>query len=216
MGQKVNPTGFRIGVNKGWNSIWYAPKSQFGDLLLEDLKVRKFIKEKLRPAGIDTVKIKRSMNKILIEVTVARPGVVIGRGGSGIEALKKEIKRMIKGDVELKIFEIKRPEAVASIIAENLRAQLVRRIVPKFSALREIDNARNTGEIKGIRIWVSGRINGAEIARTEKFQWGSVPLQTLRADIDYAFDEAQVPNAGKHGIKVWIYKGEKSGYSEES
>lgn len=209
MGQKVNPTGFRIGVNKDWNSVWYAPKSQYGDLLLEDLKVREHVREKLSSAGIDTVKIKRSMNRILIEVTVARPGVVIGRGGTEIEALKKELNRMMKGQVELKVFEIKNPDTMARLIADNIKNQLERRIVPKYAASREIENARQTGKIEGIRIWVSGRIKGAEIARTEKFQWGSVPLQTLRTDLDYAFVDAQVPNAGKHGIKVWVNQGEK-------
>lgn len=215
MGHKVHPNGFRLGVNKGWNSIWYAAKNQYGDLLQEDIKIRKFIFEKLVAAGIDTVKIKRSMNKILVEVTVARPGVVIGRGGSGIEDLKKKLNSMVKGDVELKIFEIKRPESVARIIGENIRGQLTRRIVPKYAALREIENAKQSGIVKGIRIWVSGRIKGAEIARTEKFQWGTVPLQTIRGDIDYAFLEALVPNAGKHGIKIWVYKGEKTTISEE-
>lgn len=215
MGQKINPTGFRIGVNKGWNSTWYAPKNQFADLLLEDIKVRDYVKEKLQNAGVGAIEIKRSMNKILIEVKVARPGVVIGRGGAGIEALKKDLNKMMEGQVELKIFELKRPEATAQIVAENVKNQVARRIVPKYAAMREIENAKATGLVKGIRIWVSGRIKGAEIARTEKFQWGSVPLHTLRADIDYAFEEAQVPNAGKHGIKVWINLGEKTSMSDE-
>ncbi|KXK10058.1 MAG: 30S ribosomal protein S3 [Candidatus Dojkabacteria bacterium] len=214
MGQKVNAHGFRLGVNKGWNSVWYAPKDQYADLLLEDVKVREFIREKLQNAGVDTVKIKRSMNRITIEVTVARPGVVIGRGGASIEDLKKKVSRMVKGDVDLKIFEAKRPETLARLIAENVKNQVARRIVPKYAMSREIENARNSGQVKGIRIWVSGRIKGAEIARTEKSQWGSIPLQTLRADIDYAFTEAQVPNAGKHGIKVWVYTGEKMGIED--
>lgn len=209
MGNKVNPHGIRVGVNKGWNSFWYAPKEKFADTLLEDLKLREFIREKLASAGVDSVKIKRSMNQLLVEVKVARPGVVIGKGGASIEELKKQLKKKIKGEVELKIFEVKRPETLARLIAENIKNQISRRVVPKYVSMREIDNARNSGAIKGIRIWVSGRIKGAEIARTEKFQWGSVPLQTLRADIDYAFVEAMVPNAGKHGIKVWVNHGEK-------
>ncbi len=209
MGQKINATGFRIGVNKGWSSFWYSPKSQFATLLHDDLKIKEYVRKKIEAAGVNVVKIKRSMNKVQIEVRVARPGVVIGRGGAGIEELKKELNRMVKGEVELKVFEIKSPEVQARLIAENIKNQLVRRVVPKFAASREIENAKKTGEVKGIKIWVSGRIKGAEIARVEKFQWGSVPMQTLRAKIDYAFVDAEVPNAGKHGIKVWVYTGEK-------
>lgn len=209
MGNKINATGFRIGVNKGWNSFWYSPKDQYATLLHDDLKIRSFVRKKIEAAGVNAVKIKRSMNKVLIEVKVARPGVVIGRGGAGIEDLKKELNKMIKGEVELKVFEIKSPETQARLIAENIKNQLVRRVVPKFVASREIENAKKSGEVKGIKIWVGGRIKGAEIARIEKFQWGSVPMQTLRAKIDYAYIDAEVPNAGKHGIKVWVYTGEK-------
>jgi len=216
MGHKVNPIAYRIGVNKGWNSFWFAPKEQFQKYLHEDIKLREYIRKQLLNAGVDTVIIKRSMNKITIEVKVARPGVVIGRGGEGIEKLKNSLKKMLKGDVELKVFELKKPETVARLIAENIKAQLERRVVPKYAMMREIENARNSMAIKGIRIWVSGRIKGAEIARTEKFQWGSIPLQTLRADIDYTYITAAVPNAGKQGIKVWVYLGEKTSYSDNS
>ncbi len=209
MGHKVNPTAYRIGVNKGWSSVWYASKAQFADYLLEDLKVREFVNKKLMNAGVQECKVKRSMNKVMVEIKVARPGIVIGRGGAGIEDLKNELKKMIKGDVDLKIFEIKRPEASAKLIADTIKAQLERRIVPKYAVSREIENAKNSNFVKGIRVWVSGRIKGAEIARTEKFQWGTVPLQTLRADIDYYYLTAAVPNAGKHGIKVWVFTGEK-------
>ena len=178
-------------------------------MLLEDLKARDFIGEKLKSAGIHDIRIKRSMNNVAVEITVARPGVVIGRGGSGIEELKIELNRLMKTKVDLKVLEVKRPEASARLIAMNIKDQLERRIVPKFAALREIDNARNSGFVNGVRVWVSGRIKGVEIARTEKFQWGTVPLQTLRADIDYYYIDADVPNAGKHGVKVWIFKGEK-------
>ncbi len=214
MGQKTNPNGMRIGVNKGWNSTWYAPKLQFAKLLHEDLKLRAFVDQQLQPAGVSKIKIKRSMNKILLEIAVARPGVVIGKGGTGIDALKASLKRMVKSEVELKVFEVKNPEIMSKLIAENIKSQLIRRIVPKFASIREIENAKNSGKVKGIRIWVSGRIKGAEIARTEKFQWGTVPLATLRANIDYCFLDAQVPNAGKHGIKIWVYKGEKSNMDE--
>jgi small subunit ribosomal protein S3 len=214
MGHKVNPTAYRIGVNKGWNSCWYVPKEGFASNLHEDIKIREYVFTKLLNAGVESVMIKRSMNKVILEVKVARPGIVIGRGGAGIEELKEKVKKMVKGEVELKIFEIKRPEAVAKIVADNIKAQLERRIVPKYAASREIENAKNSNFVKGIRIWVSGRIKGVEIARIEKFQWGTVPLQTLRANIDYYYLTAQVPNAGKHGIKVWIYTGEKNEVSD--
>jgi small subunit ribosomal protein S3 len=214
MGHKVNPTGFRIGVNKGWNSYWYAPKEQYADYLHEDLKIREYVGKKLFSAGVESVKVKRSMNKIMVEVKVARPGIVIGRGGAGIEDLKAILKKMVKGDLDLKIFEVKKPEIVSKLIGDNIKMQLERRIVPKYAVTREIENAKNSQTVKGIRIWVSGRIKGAEIARTEKFQWGTVPLQTLRANIDYCYMTAQVPNAGKHGIKVWVYTGEKFGISD--
>jgi len=209
MGHKVNPTAYRTGVNKGWSSMWYATKEQFGDYLHEDLKVKEFVSKKLVNAGVAEVKIKRSMNKVLVEIKVARPGIVIGRGGAGIEELKTNLKKMLKGDVDLKIFEVKRPEASAKLIADNIKAQLERRIVPKYAVSRELENAKNSNFVKGVRVWVSGRIKGAEIARTEKFQFGTVPLQTLRADIDYIQIEAMVPNADKHGIKVWVFTGEK-------
>ena len=209
MGHKVNPTGFRIGVNKGWNSVWYANKENFANNLHEDLKIRAFVFEKLFNAGVQSVTVKRSMNKVLVEVKVARPGIVIGRGGAGIEELKVTLKKMVKGEVDLKIFEVKRPEASSKIIADNIKAQLERRVVPKYAVSREIDNAKNSNFVKGVRVWVSGRIKGVEIARTEKFQWGTVPLQTLRANIDYTYITAAVPNAGIHGIKVWVFTGEK-------
>ncbi len=208
MGQKVNPVGIRLAINKAWKSTWYADKSTYATLLKSDLEVRKYIEKKLQSAGVHDIQIKRSMNKIVVEVTVARPGVVIGRGGAGIEEIKNDLNKLLKTNVDLKILEIKRPEVSARIIAQNVKEQLERRVVPKYTAQREIENARNSGEVKGIRIWVSGRIKGVEIARTEKFQWGTVPLQTLRADIDYYYLTAQVPNAGKHGIKVWVFKGE--------
>lgn len=209
MGQKVNAKGFRIGVNKTWQSICYLNKLEYADNLAEDLKIQKYIEKNIRTAGVVAIKIKKLMNKKLIEISVARPGVVIGRGGAGIEKVNKDLGRITKGKVEVKLFEVKNPEISAKLITENIAQQLVRRIVPKFAANREIEAAKNSGGIKGVRIWISGRIKGVEIARTEKFQWGTVPLQTLRADIDYYFDDCNVPNAGLHGIKVWVYKGEK-------
>lgn len=209
MGQKVHPTGFRIGVNQGWKTVAFSTKSSYAKDLLNDLKIREYIEEKLLVAGVASVKIRSFMNKLLIEIFAARPGVVIGRGGEGIETLKKDLNKIARKSVEVKLFEVKNPESSAKLVAEAVGAQLQKRIVPKFAAQREIEKAKTSNAIKGIKIQVAGRIKGAEIARTEKFQWGSIPLQTLRADIDFYFYDVSVPNAGKHGIKVWIYKGEK-------
>lgn len=216
MGQKINPTGFRVGVNKGWKSLWYSDDDGYKDLLQEDLKVRKFVQKKLYSAGVHTVKIKRFMNKILIEIVVARPGVVIGRGGAGIEELKNDLDKKINGNVEIKILEVKNPDTSAKIIAKNVAEQIERRIAPKIAMARELEKAKNTGLVKGVRIWIAGRIRGAEIARTEKKQWGTIPLQTLRADIDYALIHAQVPNAGRQGVRVWVYKGEVGASDKEN
>jgi small subunit ribosomal protein S3 len=215
MGNKINAHGIRVGINKNWKSIWYQPKNQYADTLLQDIKIRDLVEKKLKNAGVAEVVVKRSMTKIVIEVVVARPGVVIGRGGGGIETLKADLKKLAKTDVEIKVFEVKRPEIEAKLVAESIAAQCERRISPKLAMRKAIAAARETGAIKGITIWVGGRIRGAEIARTEKEKWGVVPRHTLRADIDYAFAEAQVPGAGKHGIKVWINKGEKQGYDTE-
>ncbi|MFW5702866.1 MAG: 30S ribosomal protein S3 [Candidatus Dojkabacteria bacterium] len=212
MGQKINPNGFRVGVNKNWLSGWFSPKSDYADTLNSDLKVREYLSKELKNAGLAEVIIKRYSNKVTISISVARPGVVIGRGGTGIEKVKKDLQKLVGSAVDLKVFEVKKPEASAQLIADNIASQLERRIVPKFACQRAIETAKQTQGVKGVRIWVSGRIKGAEIARTEKFQWGTVPLQTLRADIDYAHLAAQVPNAGKNGIKVWVYKGEKHDY----
>lgn len=209
MGQKVNATGFRIGINKDWQSVSYFDDNKYSDALMKDLKIRDYIEENLKSAGVVYVKTKKYMSKILVEIFVARPGVVIGRGGSGIDKVTKDLSRIVQGRAEIKLFEVKKPEASAKLIAESIAAQLTKRIVPKFAATRELENAKGTGIVKGIKIWVAGRIKGAEIARTEKFQYGSIPLHTLRADIDYYKMSVKVPNAGLHGIKVWVYKGEK-------
>jgi small subunit ribosomal protein S3 len=210
---KVNPIGFRLGVNKNWKSRWFAPKNQYADLFLNDVKIRDYIKTNLKNAGIASVVIKRSMSKILIEVEVARPGVVIGKGGTAINELKTKLSKIAKQPVEIKIFEVKKPEAVAQLVAENIAMQCERRVAPKMAAMRAIDAAMETNAVKGIAVWIGGRIRGAEIARVEKFKKGNVPRHTLRADLDYGFAEAAVPQAGKHGIKVWINKGEKNTYS---
>lgn len=209
MGNKTNPTGMRLGINKYWNSIWYQPKEQYADVFLQDMKLRKAVAEKLKNASVASIVIKRDMNKITVEVRVARPGVVIGKGGAGIELLKKDLNRLVKGTVDIKVYEVKRPEIEAQLVAENVAAQCERRVSPKIAARKAMNAAIETGLIEGIQIDVSGRIRGAEIARTERVKWGKIPRQTLRNNIDYAFYEAAVPQAGKHGIRVWISKGEK-------
>lgn len=212
MGNKSNTTGMRIGINQNWKSIWYAPKEQYADIALQDNKVRKMVYTKLKSAGVADVVIKRSVNKVVIEVKVARPGVVIGRGGGGIEAIQADIKKLINTDVQIKVLEVKRPEIEARLVAENIASQCERRIAPKLAMRRAVEAAWDTGMIKGIKVQVRGRIRGAEIARQEVDGKGTVPRHTLRDDIDYAFIEAQVPGAGKHGVKVWISKGEKHTY----
>ena len=209
MGQKINPTGFRVGVNKNWKSFWYVPKDKYGDTVYEDYKIRRFVRKELKSAGVERIGIRRYISKIEIEIKVARPGVVIGRGGTQIEEIKEKLNKLVGAKVELKVVEVKNPDISAQLIADRVSEQLERRIVPKFIMSKELEKAVETGKVDGVRIWVSGRIKGAEIARTEKVQWGTIPLQTLKADIQYAFSEAQVPNAGKHGIKVWVYRKNK-------
>jgi len=215
MGQKVHPTVFRLGVNQNWEASWFATKRTYSQKLISDLSIRKYLETKLKSASLESVYIKRFNNKIEVEITVARPGVVIGRGGAGIEQIKKELNKMVGENVDVKVYEVRKPEISAEIIAANIVGQLENRVVPKYSAQRAIEAAKNTQLVKGVRIWVSGRIKGAEIARTEKFQWGTVPLQTIRGDIDYALHVANVPNAGLQGVKVWVYKGEKFAYDEK-
>lgn len=212
MGNKVNATSFRTGVNKNWKSIWYQPKATIGDTVLEDIKIRKVVHENVKNAGIAKMILKRSLNKLVIELNVARPGVVIGKGGAGIEELKSKIQKVTKSDVNIKVFEVKRPEIHAALIAQNVASQCERRMNPKRAAAKAAEAAMNTGMIKGVHIWVSGRIKGAEIARTERVEEGTVPRHTLRADIDYATATASVPAAGVHGIKVWVNRGEKQDY----
>lgn len=209
MGQKINPTGFRLGVNKNWKSFWYVPKDKYGDTVYEDYKIRRFVRKELKSAGVERIGIRRYISKIEVEIKVARPGVVIGRGGTQIEEIKEKLNKLVGAKVELKVVEVKNPDISAQLIADRVAEQLERRIVPKFIMSKELEKAVESGKVDGVRIWVSGRIKGAEIARTEKVQWGTIPLQTLKADIRYAFSEAQVPNAGKHGIKVWVYSKNK-------
>lgn len=209
---KVHPVGFRLGVNKNWNSRWYAKKSEYADVYLNDVKLRTHIEKVLKSAGVASVIIKRGIGKTIIEISVARPGVVIGKGGAAINELKKDLERIARHEVEPKIFEVKNPETVAKLVAESIAMQCERRINPKTAAEKAVKAAMDS-KVKGITVWVGGRIKGAEMARVEKVSQGFVPRHTLRSDIDYAFTEAQVPSAGKHGIKVWINKGEKLKYS---
>jgi small subunit ribosomal protein S3 len=210
---KVNPIGFRIGVNKNWTSRWYADKKEYPQKFLEDLKVKKVVNERLKSAGVANVVVKRLTNKVIIEIFVARPGVVIGRSGAGINSLRDDLVKMLKQQVEVKPFEVKNPEVIAKLVAETVAMQCERRIDPRKAIQKAVEAAKSAGGIRGITIWVGGRIKGADMARVEKASWGFVQRHTLRADIDYAFIEAQVPRAGKHGIKVWINKGEKNTYS---
>ncbi|NLC67133.1 MAG: 30S ribosomal protein S3 [Clostridium sp.] len=207
MGQKVNPHGFRVGVIKDWNAKWYADKRDFADNIVEDQKIREFIKERLTNAGISEVKIERAAKRVKVDIHTAKPGVVIGRGGSGIETLKKDMLPIVDGKtLVLNIVEVKEIDKDAQLLAENIAGQLERRISYRRAMKQVIQRARRAGA-EGIKTQCSGRLGGAEIARTEFYREGSIPLQTLRADIQYGFAEANT-TYGKIGVKVWIYKGE--------
>jgi len=206
MGQKVNPHGLRIGVIKDWDTKWYAGDKEFSDLLIEDVKIRKFIKEKLYIAGISRIEIERAANKIKINIHTAKPGLVIGKGGTGIEELRKQVESLTNKSVLINITEIKVPELSAQLVAENIAAQLEKRISFRRAMKQAMSRTMKAGA-KGIKTMVSGRLGGAEIARSEHYHEGTIPLQTLRADIDYGFAEANT-TYGKIGVKVWIYKGE--------
>lgn len=206
MGQKVNPHGLRIGIIKDWDTKWYSGDKNFSELLIEDVKIRKYIKKKLYASGISRMEIERAANKIKINVNTAKPGLVIGKGGTGIEELRKEIESLTGKSVLINISEIKAPEMDAQLVSENIASQLEKRISFRRAMKQAMSRAMKLGA-KGIRTSVSGRLGGAEIARTEHYHDGTIPLQTLRADIDYGFAEAAT-TYGKIGVKVWIYKGE--------
>lgn len=206
MGQKVSPKGLRVGIIRDWDARWYADKL-YVELLQEDLKIREYIKTKLFTAGISNIIIERAANtRIKITIFTAKPGIVIGRNGSEIEALKEELKKMTNKEVNINIQEVKRPEKDSQLVAEAVAAQLEKRVAFRRAIKQAIGRARKSGA-QGIKIAVSGRLGGAEIARTEWMSEGKVPLHTLRADIDYAFAEADT-TYGKLGVKVWIYNGE--------
>lgn len=207
MGQKVSPHGLRVGVIKDWDSKWYANKTNFADFLVEDNKVREFVKKKLYVAGVSKVVIERAAeNKMRVTVLTAKPGMVIGRSGDGIEALKKDLVKMTGKEVEISIVEVRRSELDAQLSAESVAQALERRVSFRRAMKQQISRAMKAGA-KGIKIVVSGRVGGAEIARSEKYSEGNVPLHTLRADIDYGFAEADT-TYGKLGVKVWINHGE--------
>lgn len=205
MGQKVHPKGMRVGIIRDWESNWYADKN-YAELLHEDIKIRKYIKKNLFQAGISGVQIERAANRIKISIHTAKPGIVIGRGGSEVEALRKELERLTGKKVSVNIIEIKKPELDATLVAEGIAAQLVRRVAFRRAMKQAVSRTVRLGA-QGIKISCSGRLGGAEIARTEWYSEGKVPLHTLRADIDYGFAEADT-TYGKIGVKVWIYKGE--------
>lgn len=206
MGQKVHPKGLRIGIIKDWEGKWFADKKNFSRLLLEDVKIRKFIKKKLYAAGISRIQIERAANRIRIGIHTAKPGIVIGRGGAEVEHLRRELEKMTNKQVYINIVEIKVPELDAQLMAENVAAQIEKRVAFRRAMKQAVARVMKMGA-NGIKISTSGRLAGAEIARTEWYSEGKVPLHTLRADIDYGFAEANT-TYGKIGIKVWIYKGE--------
>ncbi|NLP00504.1 MAG: 30S ribosomal protein S3 [Clostridiaceae bacterium] len=206
MGQKVNPHGLRIGIIKDWDTKWYAGVKDFSSFLVEDVKLRKFLKKKLYIAGIARIEIERAANKIKINIHTAKPGIIIGKQGSGIEALRVELEKMTGKSILLNITEIKNSDLVSQLVAENIAAQLEKRVSFRRAMKQAMSRTMKAGA-KGIKTQVSGRLGGAEIARTEHYAEGTIPLQTLRADIDYGFAEANT-TYGKIGVKVWIYKGE--------
>ena len=207
MGQKVNPHGLRVGVIKNWDSRWFVRDEEFGDLIVEDDKIRKFIKKQIAQAGVPQIEIERDASKrVRIFIHCARPGVVIGKGGQDIEKLRLSVEKLIGKPVALTIVEEKRPDMNATLVAERIAADLEKRVSFRRAMRKSIESTMKAGA-KGIKVNASGRLGGAEIARSEHYHEGTIPLQTLRADIDYGFAEAKT-TYGRIGIKVWIYKGE--------
>lgn len=207
MGQKVHPHGLRVGVIKEWDAKWYADKKNFADNLVEDHKIRNFVKKNSYAAGVSRIEIERAAKRIKLNIYTAKPGMIIGKGGQGIESLKNQLQKIVSNkNILINIVEVKRPEADAQLIAENIAQQLEKRIAFRRAMKQSIQRAMKTG-VKGIKTACSGRLAGAEIARTEHYNEGTIPLQTLRADIDYGFAEANT-TYGKIGVKVWVYRGE--------
>ena len=206
MGQKVNPHGLRVGVIKDWDSRWYAREDKVGDLVVEDYNIRKYLKEKLYAAGVAKIEIERSNGKVKININCSRPGVVIGKAGAEIENLRKDMETRLGKSVNLNIVEVRSPDLNAQLVAENIAAQLEKRISFRRAMKKAMQQATRLGA-KGIKVTCSGRLGGAEIARSESYHEGTIPLQTIRADIEYGFAEAAT-TFGRIGVKVWIYKGE--------
>lgn len=205
MGQKINPVGFRLGIVRGWDSNWYGGKT-FSDKLVEDQKIRKYVEARIPKGGIAKVVIERTLKRITLTIHTARPGVVIGKGGNEVDKIKEELKKLTNKDVQINIFEIKRPELDSKLVGESIAQQIEARISYKRAMKQAIASAMRVGA-EGIKIKCSGRLAGADMARTEQYKEGRIPLHTLRADIDYAISESQTVY-GKIGIKVWIFKGE--------
>ena len=206
MGQKVNPIGLRLGINRGWDSIWFAKKKDYGKLLVEDYKIRDYIKKNIVNSGVSQVIIERSAKKCIVSIYTSRPGFVIGKKGSDVDKIKQKLSKISSSEISLNIKEVKKPELNAYLVAENISQQLIKRISYRRAMKRAIQSALRLGA-KGIRVCLSGRLAGNEIARTEWLREGSVPLHTFRANVDYAEAEA-LTTYGIIGIKVWIYKGE--------
>ncbi|MFO1307222.1 MAG: 30S ribosomal protein S3 [Burkholderiales bacterium] len=213
MGQKIHPTGFRLAVTRNWSSRWYANSKHFGATLGEDIRVREYLKRKLAHASVARITIERPAKNARITIHSARPGVVIGKKGEDIETLRADLRRMMGGDVGLNIEEIRKPEIDAQLVAESIAQQLEKRIMFRRAMKRAMQNAMRLGA-QGIKVMSAGRLNGAEIARSEWYREGRVPLHTLRADIDYGFAEART-TYGKIGIKVWVFKGEVMAHNAE-
>ena len=208
MGQKVNPLGLRVGVIQGWNAQWYASKKDFADFLVEDHKIREFIKRKYYTFGISKTTIDRAQGKVTVNIYTSKPGMLIGIKGAGVEQLKKELTKIVKKErtIYINVLEVKKPDMDAQLVAENIAAQIEKRASFRRTMKQSMGRVMRSGA-KGVKITVSGRLDGAEIARSESYHDGSIPLQTLRADIDYAEAEANT-TFGKIGIKIWVYKGE--------
>ena len=206
MGQKVNPVGLRLGINRGWDSVWYARKKDFGNYLIEDFRIREHIKKNVINSGVSKVMIERTAKKCFVTIYTSRPGFVIGKKGADIEKIKKNIMKITDNDVNVNIKEIKKPELNSNLVAENIAQQLVKRVAYRRAMKRAMQSAMRLNA-KGIKVLLSGRLAGNEIARTEWLREGSIPSHTLRAEIDYGFAEA-LTTYGIIGVKVWIYKGE--------
>ena len=206
MGQKANPIGLRLGINRTWDSVWFAKKRDFGNFLIEDFKIREYIKKNVVNSGVSKIFIERTSKKCIVSIFTSRPGFVIGKKGSDVEKIKKNLSKITRSEVSLNIKEIKKPELNSFLVGENIAQQLVKRIAYRKTMKRAIQSALRLGA-KGIKVCLSGRLGGNEIARTEWLREGSVPLHTFRADVDYAESEA-LTTYGIIGVKVWIYKGE--------